>query len=205
MFGVLASVVGQTGVASGLLLSACVATPGRANALLPYVLIPQFILGGGFLSVKEGMLPVLAWFLSPVYSGPTAPSTSPPTELPETFPGRVDYVDEIGLFRATGADRHDGLAAGPDLLGATARKRESAFTSLAGFRRGVPGSRGRLAPFSFVTYNFLVQAPQKRMRSFREGPAVHLDHPGPRERRRSAAGTDPFRAIRRAMLHLFRR
>ena len=46
-FGVLA-LLSMTGVALGLLLSACVATPDRANALLPYVLIPQMILGGGF-------------------------------------------------------------------------------------------------------------------------------------------------------------
>ncbi len=95
MFGVLA-LLSMTGVASGLLLSACVATPDRANALLPYVLIPQFILGGGFLSVKEGMLPVLAWFLSPVYWAYRAVHLGA-NQLPETFPGRVDYVDEIGL------------------------------------------------------------------------------------------------------------
>jgi hypothetical protein len=41
-------------VAPGLLLSACVATPGRANALLPYVLTPQMSLGGGILSVQTG-------------------------------------------------------------------------------------------------------------------------------------------------------
>ncbi len=94
-FGVLA-LLSMTGVASGLLLSACVATPDRANALLPYVLIPQFILGGGFLSVKEGMLPVLAWFLSPVYWAYRAVHLGA-NQLPETFPGRVDYLDELGL------------------------------------------------------------------------------------------------------------
>ena len=54
-FGVLA-LLAMTGVALGLLLSACVATPDRANALLPYVLIPQMILGGGFISVNAGAL-----------------------------------------------------------------------------------------------------------------------------------------------------
>src|SRR5262249_35138810 len=50
-YGVLV-LLGMTGVALGLLLSACVSTPDRANALLPYVLIPQIILGGGIMSVQ---------------------------------------------------------------------------------------------------------------------------------------------------------
>src|SRR5262249_18454961 len=45
-------VLAMTGVAMGLLLSACVANPDQANALLPYVLIPQIILGGGILPIK---------------------------------------------------------------------------------------------------------------------------------------------------------
>src|SRR5207302_23450 len=53
--GVLA-LLATVGVALGLLLSACVSTPDRANALLPYVLIPQMILGGGILSVHHGAL-----------------------------------------------------------------------------------------------------------------------------------------------------
>ena len=60
------------------------------------MLIPQFILGGGFLSVKEGMLPVLAWFLSPVYWAYRAVHLGA-NQLPETFPGCVDYIDELGL------------------------------------------------------------------------------------------------------------
>ncbi|HVS35533.1 MAG TPA: ATP-binding cassette domain-containing protein [Gemmataceae bacterium] len=95
MFGVL-TLLAMTGVAFGLLLSACVATPDRANALLPYVLIPQFILGGGFLSVRAGMLPVLAWFLSPVYWAYRAVHLGA-NQLPEAFPGRVDYADGVGL------------------------------------------------------------------------------------------------------------
>src|SRR5205085_950139 len=58
-FGVLV-LLAIAGVALGLLLSACVSTPDRANALLPYVLIPQIILGGGFLSVQSGLLHALA-------------------------------------------------------------------------------------------------------------------------------------------------
>ncbi len=95
MFGVMA-MLAMAGVAFGLLMSACVATPDRANALLPYVLIPQFILGGGFLSVRAGLLPVLAWFLSPVYWAYRAVHLRA-NVLPDMFPGRVDYLDEIGL------------------------------------------------------------------------------------------------------------
>ena len=64
--GVMA-LLAMTGVAAGLLLSACVTTPDRANALLPYVLIPQIILGGGLLPVKHQPLSGLAMVLSPVY------------------------------------------------------------------------------------------------------------------------------------------
>jgi ABC-type multidrug transport system ATPase subunit/ABC-type multidrug transport system permease subunit len=95
MFAVMV-LLSMAGVASGLLLSAVVATPDRANALLPYVLIPQFILGGGFLSVKSGTLPVLAWFLSPVYWAYRAVHLGA-DQLPENFPGRVDYADGLWL------------------------------------------------------------------------------------------------------------
>src|SRR5262249_55569989 len=50
-FGVLA-LLSMTGVAMGLVLSAAVATPDRASTLLPYVLIPQILLGGGILAVR---------------------------------------------------------------------------------------------------------------------------------------------------------
>jgi len=92
-FGVLA-LLAMTGVALGLLLSACVATPDRANALLPYVLIPQMILGGGFLSVGKGLLFYLAVVLSPVYWGYRAVHLGA-KDLPAYFPGRVDYVDNV--------------------------------------------------------------------------------------------------------------
>jgi ABC-type multidrug transport system ATPase subunit len=65
-FGVLV-ILSMTGVGLGLLLSACVSSPDRANALLPYVLIPQIILGGGIMPVKDGVLYALAVVLSPVY------------------------------------------------------------------------------------------------------------------------------------------
>jgi hypothetical protein len=65
-FGVLA-LLGMTGVALGLLLSACVSSPDRANALLPYVLIPQIILGGGIMPIHGGVLGLLAMTFSPVY------------------------------------------------------------------------------------------------------------------------------------------
>ena len=90
------ALLATAGVAFGLLLSACVASPDRANALLPYVLIPQLILGGGFLSVREGMLPILAMILSPVYWAYRAVHLGA-NLLPDTVPGRVDYPDSIWL------------------------------------------------------------------------------------------------------------
>jgi ABC-type multidrug transport system ATPase subunit len=94
-FGVLA-LLGTTGVALGLLLSACVSTPDRANALLPYVLIPQIILGGGFLSAEQGLLHTLAVTLSPVYWAYRAVHRGAQA-LPAAFPGHVDYPDGLGL------------------------------------------------------------------------------------------------------------
>jgi ABC-type multidrug transport system ATPase subunit len=57
------------GVAVGLLMSACVSSPDRANALLPYVLIPQIILGGAIIPVKGEPINTLATLLSPVCWG----------------------------------------------------------------------------------------------------------------------------------------
>jgi ABC-type multidrug transport system ATPase subunit len=94
-FGVLV-LLSMTGVALGLLLSACVATPDRANALLPYVLIPQMILGGGFLGVSGGLLGLLAMTLSPVYWAYRAVHLGA-SQLPASFPGRVDYPDGVAL------------------------------------------------------------------------------------------------------------
>jgi hypothetical protein len=67
-YGVLVLLV-ICGVAMGLLLSACVSSPDRAGALLPYVLIPQIILGGLIVSIQGGVLLALAETLSPVYWG----------------------------------------------------------------------------------------------------------------------------------------
>jgi ABC-type multidrug transport system ATPase subunit len=94
-FGVLV-LLAMSGVALGLLLSACVGTPDRANALLPYVLIPQLILGGGFLGVQGGLLHFLAVSLSPVYWAYRAIHLRADT-LPPAFPGHVDYPDSLGL------------------------------------------------------------------------------------------------------------
>lgn len=94
-FGVLA-VLAMVGVALGLLLSACVSTADRANALLPYVLIPQMILGGGILSVESGVLYYLATTLSPVYWGFSAIHLGA-DELPPDFPGYVASPVGIGL------------------------------------------------------------------------------------------------------------
>ncbi len=83
------------GVALGLLLSACVSTADRANALLPYVLIPQIVLGGGILAV-DGPLRWLSMALSPVYWGYRAIQRGG-QDLPAEFPGHVDYVPGVAL------------------------------------------------------------------------------------------------------------
>jgi ABC-type multidrug transport system ATPase subunit len=90
-FGILA-LLSTTGVALGLLLSACVSTPDRANALLPYVLIPQIILGGGIMPVKGGLLYWLAVILSPVYWAYRAVRTGT-TDLPDYTGYRMDYAE----------------------------------------------------------------------------------------------------------------
>jgi hypothetical protein len=94
-FGVLV-LLAMSGVALGLLLSACVSSPDRANALLPYVLIPQLILGGGILDVRHGPLAYLAMSLSPVYWAYRAVHLGAGT-LPVGFPGHVDYTDGLRL------------------------------------------------------------------------------------------------------------
>jgi ABC-type multidrug transport system ATPase subunit len=95
LYGVLV-LLSMAGVALGLLLSACVATPDRANALLPYVLIPQIILGGGFLDVSTGPLHVLAQWLSPVYWAYRAVHLGA-SQLPQGYPGRVHYANDAVL------------------------------------------------------------------------------------------------------------
>src|SRR5262249_45047055 len=94
-FGVL-TLLAMVGVAAGLLLSACVNSPDRASTLLPYVLIPQIILGGGLLSVNEqplrrvaqGVLPVY-WAFRGVHRGATS--------FPKDFPAHMDYDDSVWI------------------------------------------------------------------------------------------------------------
>jgi ABC-type multidrug transport system ATPase subunit len=86
----------MTGVALGLLLSACVGNPDRAATLLPYVLIPQIILGGGIVPMEAPPLNLLAYVASPAYWAFRAIRTGE-TELPEGFPWRIDYDDNNWL------------------------------------------------------------------------------------------------------------
>jgi hypothetical protein len=88
--------VALAGVALGLFLSAVVSSPDRANALLPYVLIPQIILGGGILPVKDGLLHAIAVVASPVYWAFRAVRTGE-TTLPQDLPVRMDYDDSLWI------------------------------------------------------------------------------------------------------------
>jgi ABC-type multidrug transport system ATPase subunit len=94
-YGVLV-LLAMTGVAMGLLLSACVATPDRANNLMPYVLIPQIILGGGFLQVSSGPLYWLSFAASPVYWAYRAIHLGA-SQLPAFMPGYVDAIEGVTL------------------------------------------------------------------------------------------------------------
>jgi hypothetical protein len=94
-FGVLA-LLSMAGVACGLLLSACVSSPDRANALLPYVLIPQIILGGGMISVHHEPLHGLALVLSPVYWAYRGIGRGA-TSLPPEVPFHADYNDSVWI------------------------------------------------------------------------------------------------------------
>ena len=86
MFGVLA-LLSTCGVALGLVLSACVTTPDRASTLLPYVLIPQMIFGGGFLAVRQGsMIYYVACVTSPVYWAYRAVHIGAHDERLKTYP-----------------------------------------------------------------------------------------------------------------------
>jgi ABC-type multidrug transport system ATPase subunit len=93
-FGVLL-LLGLVGVAAGLLLSASVTSPERANALLPYAVIPQMILGGGFVEIT-GPLYWLAAAGAPVYWAYRALHLGA-TLLPEGFPGHRIEPDGILL------------------------------------------------------------------------------------------------------------
>jgi ABC-type multidrug transport system ATPase subunit len=95
-FGVLV-LLGMTGVALGLFLSSVVRNPDQANTLLPYVLIPQVILGGGVLVIRSGtLLSWVAMLLSPVYWAYRAARTGE-TELPDVLPMHMDYDDTLWL------------------------------------------------------------------------------------------------------------
>jgi hypothetical protein len=94
-FGVLV-LLAMTGVALGLFLSACVGNPDRAATLLPYVLVPQIILTGGILPLDSEPLCTIAKIAAPPYWAYRAIRTGE-TELPEGFPWRMDYQDDIGL------------------------------------------------------------------------------------------------------------
>jgi hypothetical protein len=93
-FGVLV-VLGLVGVAMGLLLSASVTSAERANAMLPYVVIPQMILGGGFIEIT-GPLYWTAALSAPVYWAYRALHLGA-TELPVGFPGHRVEADGILL------------------------------------------------------------------------------------------------------------
>jgi hypothetical protein len=95
-FGVLA-LLSMAGVALGLTLSACVATPDRATSLLPYVLIPQIILGGGILTIQEGPLWWLAVLLSPAYWAYRVVRAGETNILPPEFPGHMNYNDSVWI------------------------------------------------------------------------------------------------------------
>ena len=94
-FGVM-TLLAMVGVAAGLLLSACVTSPDRATALLPYVLIPQIILGGGILPIHSGPLHAAAVLLSPAYWGFRAVRRGA-TTLPADLPFTMSYNDSVGL------------------------------------------------------------------------------------------------------------
>jgi ABC-type multidrug transport system ATPase subunit len=85
-------VLSMTGVALGLLLSACAATPDRATTLLPYVLIPQVIVGGGIMPITHGPLHWVAVVLSPAYWAYRAVRRGA-TELPPVI--AMHYDDSV--------------------------------------------------------------------------------------------------------------
>lgn len=88
--------LGTAGVALGLALSACVDSPDKANALLPYVMIPQLIFGGGIMAVGAGLLYYLAGTFSSVYWAYRAVHTGT-GQLPAGYPGDVFPNDDLGL------------------------------------------------------------------------------------------------------------
>jgi ABC-type multidrug transport system ATPase subunit len=91
LFGVLV-LLSMAGVSMGLLLSACVNSPDKANALLPYVLIPQMLLGGGFLPIRHGVMYWLAAIGSPVYWAYRA-ARQGAHRFPESLPFSSPFLD----------------------------------------------------------------------------------------------------------------
>jgi hypothetical protein len=90
----LLSLLGVAGVAMGLLVSACVGSPDRASTLLPYVLIPQIILGGGIMAVSSQPLWTLSHVSSPVYWAYRGTIKVPPF-MPDYF--KIDMYMEPGI------------------------------------------------------------------------------------------------------------
>ena len=95
LFGVLV-LLAMAGVALGLALSAVVASPDRASTLLPYVLIPQMILGGGLIVIHHGVIWGLAVTLSPVYWAYRAARRGA-TELPPSSYYHMTYDDSVWI------------------------------------------------------------------------------------------------------------
>jgi hypothetical protein len=85
-----------SGVALGLVLSACVSSPDRASTLLPYVIIPQIILAGGLLPIRTQPLKGLAMLLAPAYWALRGARTGE-TEFSKDMPVYADYDDNLWL------------------------------------------------------------------------------------------------------------
>jgi hypothetical protein len=90
------TLLSMCGVALGLVLSACVGNPDRAATLLPYVLIPQIILGGGIMPMDTPPLNYIAFIGSPAYWAFRAIRTGE-TTLPASFPWQISYDDNNAL------------------------------------------------------------------------------------------------------------
>lgn len=71
-------------------------TPDRASTLLPYVLIPQLILGGVVVPVTGGALYALAFLGSPLYWAYRAIHRGSGA-FPEDFPYYMQYDDRAWL------------------------------------------------------------------------------------------------------------
>jgi hypothetical protein len=94
-YGVLV-LLSMAGVALGLFVSACVSTADRANSLMPYVLIPQIILGGSIIQFNSGPLYWLAAIGSPVYWAYRGIHLGA-AQLPRYLPGYVASIESVPL------------------------------------------------------------------------------------------------------------